>query len=174
MRRTRWDVRIGAAVAVSLILGVVLNVWAIRSDDSRQARLYGPNPLPREICETVETAEHVAGPEIGGANGGRSCLPGGRSPPKWSAHRFPRIQLHRQTNRACGANGFAPHQGKASGHPDGAVPDAQVPSDRLGTGSPTFEPQTPTSNQHSESIRHSGSTQDGDDGAGRRFWTCKG
>lgn len=60
---TRWDIRVGAAVAVSLILGVVLNVWAIRSDDARQARLYGPKPLPRAICETVETARHVAGPE---------------------------------------------------------------------------------------------------------------
>ena len=63
VRRARWDVRVGAAIAVSLILGVVLNVWAIRSDDARQARLYGPEPLPRQICETVETAERVAGVE---------------------------------------------------------------------------------------------------------------
>jgi hypothetical protein len=63
VRRARWDFRVGAAIAVSLILGVVLNVWAIRSDDARQARLFGPEPLPRQICETVETAERVAGPE---------------------------------------------------------------------------------------------------------------
>jgi len=63
VRRTRWDLRIGATVAVSLVLGVVLNIWAIRSDDARQARLYGPDPLPRQICETVEVAERVAGPE---------------------------------------------------------------------------------------------------------------
>ena len=63
VRRARWDFRVGAAIAVSLILGVVLNVWAIRSDDAHQARLFGPEPLPRQICETVETAERVAGPE---------------------------------------------------------------------------------------------------------------
>jgi len=63
VRRTRWDVRIGAAVAVSLILAVMLNIWAIRADDARQARLYGPTPLPRGICEIVETAEHVGGSE---------------------------------------------------------------------------------------------------------------
>jgi len=62
-RGRRWDVRIGAAVAVSLVLGVVLNLWAIRSDDARQARLFGPSPLPREIRETIQTARDVAGPE---------------------------------------------------------------------------------------------------------------
>jgi hypothetical protein len=62
-RRARWDLRIGAAVAVSLILGVVLNVWAIRSDDARQARIYGPSRLPRDVLDTVETAQSVAGPE---------------------------------------------------------------------------------------------------------------
>ena len=63
VRRARWDFHVGAPIAVSLLLGVVLNIWAIRSDDARQARLYGPKPLPRQICETVETAELVAGPE---------------------------------------------------------------------------------------------------------------
>jgi hypothetical protein len=62
-RRAAWDFRIGMAVAASLIMGVVLNVWAIRSDDSRRARLYGPDPLPRDIRETLETVEHIAGPE---------------------------------------------------------------------------------------------------------------
>lgn len=62
-RRARWDLRIAMAVAASLILGVVLNIGAIRSDDARQARLYGPDPLPREIRRTVEIAEQVAGPE---------------------------------------------------------------------------------------------------------------
>jgi hypothetical protein len=62
-RRVRWDLRVAAAVAASLILGATLNLWAIRSDDARQARLYGPDVLPRGICETVQTAEHVAGPE---------------------------------------------------------------------------------------------------------------
>lgn len=63
VRRAMWDFRVGAAVAVSLILGVMLNAWAIRSDDARHARLYGSEPLPRQICEAVETAECVAGPE---------------------------------------------------------------------------------------------------------------
>ena len=63
VRRARWGFRVGAAVAGSLILGVVLNVWAIRTDDARQARLFGPEPLPRQLCETVETAEYVAGSE---------------------------------------------------------------------------------------------------------------
>ena len=65
-RGSRWDLRIGATVAVALILGVALNVWAIRSDDARQARLFGPSPLPREICETVETVEQVAGTRMRG------------------------------------------------------------------------------------------------------------
>lgn len=61
--RARWDLRLAAAVAVSLVLGVVLNVWSIRQDDARHARLYGPSRLPREIRETVEVVENVAGPE---------------------------------------------------------------------------------------------------------------
>jgi hypothetical protein len=59
----RWDVRTAAAAAALLLLGVLFNTWAIRWDDARQARLYGPQPLPRQIRETVLAAQHAAGPE---------------------------------------------------------------------------------------------------------------
>jgi hypothetical protein len=59
----RWDVRAAAAAAALLLLGVLFNTWAIRWDDARQARLYGPQPLPRQIRETVLAAQHAAGPE---------------------------------------------------------------------------------------------------------------
>jgi hypothetical protein len=58
----RRDVRAALAVAAALFVGVILNVSVIRSDDARQARLYGPRPLPHEIRETVEMAERAAGP----------------------------------------------------------------------------------------------------------------
>jgi hypothetical protein len=58
----RRDVRAALAVAAALFVGVMLNVWAIRSDDARQARLHGARPLPREIHETVQMAQRAAGP----------------------------------------------------------------------------------------------------------------
>jgi hypothetical protein len=59
----RWDVRAAVAAAALLLSGVLFNTWAIRWDDARQARLYGPQPLPRQIRETVLAAQHAAGPE---------------------------------------------------------------------------------------------------------------
>ena len=58
----RRDVRAALAMAALLLVGVLLNVWVIRSDDARQARLYGAGPLPRAIHETVQMAQHAAGP----------------------------------------------------------------------------------------------------------------
>ena len=58
----RCDVRAALTVAASLLVAVILNIWVIRSDDARQARLYGSRPLPREIHETVQMADRAGGP----------------------------------------------------------------------------------------------------------------
>jgi hypothetical protein len=58
----RRDVRAAWAVAASLFAAVVLNVWVIRVDDGRQARLCGARPLPHEIRETIQMADQTAGP----------------------------------------------------------------------------------------------------------------
>jgi len=56
---SRWGRRWGLAVAAGLLLGVSLNVWAVRTVDRRLARLYGPTPVPRQITEYARTVEAV-------------------------------------------------------------------------------------------------------------------
>jgi hypothetical protein len=59
---SRGDVWTGLTVAAALLIGVLVNVWAVRSDEVRQARLCGERPLPREISAKIQIAESVAGP----------------------------------------------------------------------------------------------------------------
>ncbi|MHC4176791.1 MAG: hypothetical protein ACYSWU_04750 [Planctomycetota bacterium] len=62
---SRWERRLGLAVAASILLGVVLNVWAVRSDRRSRARLYGPRPVPKRIADIAEGVESVTDAEIG-------------------------------------------------------------------------------------------------------------
>ena len=48
-----WRFRSGLAVAASLVLAIVLNVWVNRWADRNLARLYGPPPVPKPIVEIV-------------------------------------------------------------------------------------------------------------------------
>ena len=61
----RWERRLGLAVAASIALGIVLNVWAVRVDRQVQARLYGPRPVPRQIADLAETVASVTDAETG-------------------------------------------------------------------------------------------------------------
>jgi len=61
----RWERRLGLAVAASIALGIVLNVWAVRTDRQCQARLYGPPPIPRQIADLAETVASVTDAETG-------------------------------------------------------------------------------------------------------------
>jgi len=58
-RLWRW----AAAVAAGLLLGVGLNVWAIRTTDARLARLYGPPVVPQPIVAAAEAVESVTDAE---------------------------------------------------------------------------------------------------------------
>ena len=62
---SRWQGKLGLAVAASILLGVVLNVWANKATDRRLARLYGPPPVPRQIAEIAEGVESVTDAETG-------------------------------------------------------------------------------------------------------------
>ena len=57
--------RPGLAVAASLLLGVVLNVWVNKAADRSMARLYGPPPVPRRIAEVSEAVASVTDAETG-------------------------------------------------------------------------------------------------------------
>ena len=50
-----WRFRSGLAVAASLVLAIVLNVWVNRWADRNLARLYGPPPVPKPIVEIAQT-----------------------------------------------------------------------------------------------------------------------
>jgi hypothetical protein len=62
---SRWERWLGLAVAASVLLGVVLNVWANKATDRRLARLYGPPPVPRQIAEVAEMVASVTDAETG-------------------------------------------------------------------------------------------------------------
>jgi hypothetical protein len=62
---SRWERRLGLAVAASILLGIVLNVWANKATDRRLARLYGPRPVPRQITEVAEMVASVTDAETG-------------------------------------------------------------------------------------------------------------
>jgi len=62
---SRWQGKLGLAVAASILLGIVLNVWAVRVDRQCQARLYGPRPVPRQIADLTETVASVTDAETG-------------------------------------------------------------------------------------------------------------
>ena len=64
-RVSRWRRSPGLAVAASLLLGVVLNVWVNKASDRRLARLYGPPPVPRQIAEVAEAVASVTDAETG-------------------------------------------------------------------------------------------------------------
>jgi hypothetical protein len=55
--------RSAAAVAAALLLGVSLNVWALRTTDARLARLYGPPAIPQPIAAVAEAVESVTDAE---------------------------------------------------------------------------------------------------------------
>ncbi len=59
---SRSDVRAAFCVSAALLVGVLLNAWAVRSDEARQARLCGVRPLPRAMRDAIEMAESAAGP----------------------------------------------------------------------------------------------------------------
>jgi hypothetical protein len=59
----RWERRTARAVAASVLITVVLNVWLVTSSNRRRAALYGPAPVPRpiaEVCQAVESVTDVA------------------------------------------------------------------------------------------------------------------
>jgi len=58
-RLWRW----AAAVAAGLLLGVGLNVWAVRTTEARLARLYGPSAVPQPIVAVAEAVESVTDAE---------------------------------------------------------------------------------------------------------------
>ena len=62
---SRWQRRLGLAVAASVLLGIVLNVWVNTSAPRRQARLYGPPPVPRRIADVAEAVASVTDAETG-------------------------------------------------------------------------------------------------------------
>jgi hypothetical protein len=56
-----WENRIGWLVAAAAVLGIVLNLWAVRTNERRLADLTGPHPAPQQVSEIVEIAESVTG-----------------------------------------------------------------------------------------------------------------
>jgi hypothetical protein len=62
---SRWERRLGLAAAASVLLGVVLNVWANKTTDRRLARLYGPPPVPRQIAEIARAVQSVTDAQTG-------------------------------------------------------------------------------------------------------------
>jgi hypothetical protein len=64
-RPSRWQRRLGLAVAASILLGIVLNMWANKATDRRLARLYGPPPTPRQIAEVAEMVASVTDAQTG-------------------------------------------------------------------------------------------------------------
>ena len=61
-----WERRIGRLVAAAVVIGVVLNLWAVQSTDRRLAQLAGPRPVPQQVLEIVEIVESVTGSGTGG------------------------------------------------------------------------------------------------------------
>jgi hypothetical protein len=61
-----WENRIGWLVAAAAVLGIVLNLWAVRTNERRLADLTGPHPAPQQVSEIVEIAESVTGRGTGG------------------------------------------------------------------------------------------------------------
>ena len=61
-----WERRIGRLVAAAVVIGVVLNLWAVRTNDRRLAQLAGPRPVPKQVLEIVEIVESVTGSGTGG------------------------------------------------------------------------------------------------------------
>jgi hypothetical protein len=62
---SRWERRLGLAVAASILLAIVLNVWANKATDRRLARLYGPRPVPRQIAEIAQAVQSVTDVQTG-------------------------------------------------------------------------------------------------------------
>jgi hypothetical protein len=52
-----------AALAASLIFGVVLNFGLAKAHEARLAQIYGPRPVPRQIVELTRTVAAVTDPE---------------------------------------------------------------------------------------------------------------
>ncbi|HYW80295.1 MAG TPA: hypothetical protein VE890_11995 [Thermoguttaceae bacterium] len=64
-RAARLDHRCLLAVAVSVGLAAMLNVWVIQADDARQARMYGPEPVPKAIIEAAQDVASVTDAQTG-------------------------------------------------------------------------------------------------------------
>jgi len=86
----RWQGRAALAVALSILLGVGLNVWIVRASNRRRAELYGPDPLPRQIAEICQSIESVSDAETGRSIE-KQLAAAWRSrpvPPRWSVCSF--------------------------------------------------------------------------------------
>ena len=61
----RFQRRAARAVAASVLISVVLNVWLVTSSNRRRAALYGPAPIPRPIAEVCQAVESVTDVQTG-------------------------------------------------------------------------------------------------------------
>ena len=60
-----WERRCGGLVAAAVLLGAMLNIWAVGTSERRLANLAGPRPVPQQVAEVVEIVDSVAGRETG-------------------------------------------------------------------------------------------------------------
>jgi hypothetical protein len=56
-----WERWTGGLVAAAVLLGVVLNVWVVKTSEHRLADLAGPHLPPKSVAEMVAIAQSVAG-----------------------------------------------------------------------------------------------------------------
>ena len=64
-RAARLDHRCMLAVAASVVAAALLNVWVAKAEDARQARMYGPQPVPTAIVEVAQAVASVTDAETG-------------------------------------------------------------------------------------------------------------
>jgi len=60
-----WLRRAAMAVAASLLLGIVLNVWVSKASERRLAQLFGPPPISKGAIEIAKTVETITDAETG-------------------------------------------------------------------------------------------------------------
>ena len=61
---TNWPWRMVGMLAAGFVAAMLLNVWAVYSDDARFVRISGPPLISREIREIVRAVQKVAGEEV--------------------------------------------------------------------------------------------------------------
>ena len=64
-RAARLDHRCLLAVAASVGLAAMLNLWVAKADDARQARIYGPERVPTPIAEVAQAVASVTDAQTG-------------------------------------------------------------------------------------------------------------